>query len=348
MKVDVAVMGSLDRALAGNAPTRAECVRLLECTESSLEAGLLTAVANAISRRRFGNRGVLLGQIGLEVAPCPGDCLFCAFGRSHTALPRTELSLADLTARALDFTRSGDLYALFLMTMHEFRVGWLLDIVARLRKTVPPQTQLVLNVGDFDLGLAREFKAAGVSGAYHILRLREGIDTQLSPAQRLRTIAAIREAGLDLYYGCEPVGPEHTPAELADQIFVGVEHGCFQHCAMRRVFLPSSPLAPRGQITERRLAQIAAVLVLATLACPETRNIAVHEPNLLGLCAGANAIYAETGSNPRDTVADTAAGRGMDLAACRRMLYEAGFTELLRGDETSVALSHVVREPAGP
>ena len=242
--------------------------------------------------------------------------------------------------RATDFTRDGDLYALFLMTMHEFSVGRLLDIVARLRRDIPRQTQLVLNVGDFDLARAREFKAAGVDGAYHILRLREGIDTTLSPAQRLRTISAIREAGLDLYYGCEPVGPEHTPAELAEQIFVGIEHGCFQHCAMRRVYLPDLPLAHRGQITERRLSQITAVLALATLQCPETRNIAVHEPNLLGLCAGANAIYAETGSNPRDTASDTAAGRGMDMPACRRMLYEAGFPSLLRGDGSIVPLSH--------
>jgi biotin synthase len=313
-----------------------------------MEAGLLMATADFISRRRFGNRGVLLGQIGLSVSPCPGDCLFCAFGQSHTVLPKGDLPEDEVLQRAGGFTKDGDLYALFLMTMHEFDRTRLLGLIARLRREIPRQTQLVLNIGDFDRVLAGEFKAAGVNGAYHILRLREGADTKLSPAQRLRTIAAIREAGLDLYYGCEPVGPEHTPAELADQIFVGVEYGCFQHCAMRRVYLPSSVLARRGQITERRLAQIAAVLVLATLGCKETRNIAVHEPNLLGLSAGANAIYAETGANPRDTVADTAAGRGMDLPACRKMLYEAGFASLLRGDESTEPLTHErVNEGAG-
>jgi biotin synthase len=340
MTVDTELTRLLDRAMSGQAPDKTECTRLLAYPERSLEAGVLMAAADVISRRRFGNRAVLLAQIGLETAPCPGDCQFCAFGESHTVLPQSALPMDEIVRRAGDFTRDGDLYALFLMTMHTFDPTRLLVTVARLRRELPRQTRIVLNIGDFDAGLAREFKAAGVSGAYHILRLREGADTRLDPAQRRRTLAAIRGAGLDLYYGCEPVGPEHTPAELAEQLFIGVEFGCFQHCAMRRVYLPTSPLARRGQINERRLAQLAAVLTLATLECPETRNIAVHEPNLLGLCAGANAIYAETGANPRDTVADTAAGRGLDLAACRKMLYEAGFAALLKSDDTAVPLSH--------
>ena len=88
------------------------------------------------------------------------------------------------------------------------------------------------------------------------------------------------------------------------------------------------PLSSRGQITELRLAQVVAVVSLATLSCSETQNIAVHEPNLLGLTAGANVVYAETGANPRDTEADTSRNRGIDMADCRKMMYEAGFTAL--------------------
>jgi biotin synthase len=148
----------------------------------------------------------------------------------------------------------------------------------------------------------------------------------------------IRDAGLDFYYCCEPIGPEHTPEELVEQMFLGVEYGCFQHAAMRRVYVPSLPLAARGQITELRLGQVVAVVALATLSCPETQNIAVHEPNLIGLTSGANVVYAETGANPRDTAADTAANRGLDMAGARKMLYEAGFASLRRGDQSSAAL----------
>ena len=99
------------------------------------------------------------------------------------------------------------------------------------------------------------------------------------------------------------------------------------------------PLSRNGQITERRLAQIVAVVTLATLDCRETRNIAVHEPNLLGLAAGANVVYAESGANPRDTEADTEKNRGLGMVGCRKMLYEAGFARLLRGDGTTIPLN---------
>ena len=32
--------------------------------------------------------------------------------------------------------------------------------------------------------------------------------------------------------------------------------------------------------------------------------------------------------------------RGLDMAACRKMLYEAGFAELQRGDGSAVPLDH--------
>jgi biotin synthase len=223
--------------------------------------------------------------------------------------------------------------------MHDFDHGRLLSTIEALRKDIPAQTQIVLNVGDFDAALARELKAAGANGAYHILRLREGTDTALDPARRRKTVTAIREAGLDFYYCCEPIGPEHSSRELVEQMFFGIEQECFQHAAMRRVYVPGTPLTANGQITERRLAQIVAVVALASLACPGIRSIAVHEPNQMGLSAGANTIYAETGANPRDTDQDTSAHRGLDMPACRTMLYETGFTSLVRGDGETIPLT---------
>lgn len=98
---------------------------------------------------------------------------------------------------------------------------------------------------------------------------------------------------------------------------------------MRRVCVPGTPLASRGQISELRLAHVTAVVALASLACPEARNIAVHEPNLIGLTSGANAVYAETGANPRDTQSNTSGHRGRDVMDCRTMFHEAGFEYLV-------------------
>ncbi len=328
----------LQRALDGSAPTKKECVHLLDLSDASLEARALMAVADAVSRRRFGNQGMLLGQIGVETAPCPGNCGFCVFGEEHTTFEKTRLTNEEVIDRARSFAMSGDLYAIFLMTMHEYSLDDLLSVIADVRQSIPRQTQIVVNIGDFDLGQGKLLKEAGVCGAYHVCRLREGVDTVLDPEERKKTFKIIRDAGLDFYYCCEPIGPEHTPEELVEQMFLGIEHGCFQHAAMRRVYVPSLPVSSRGQITELRLAQVVAVVALATLECKETRNVAVHEPNLLGLAAGANVVYAETGANPRDMERDTSQSRGLDMAAARRMLYEAGFAALQRGDETSVSL----------
>ncbi len=328
----------LDAALEGRGPDKEECVYLLSFPPQSLEASMTCAVADVASRERFGNRGVLLAQIGIETTPCPGGCKFCVFGEGHTAFDTSETPVDDILRQASVLAGAGDLYALFLMTMHTYGFDRVLGVVRAVRRVLPGQTQIVVNLGDFDLAQASDLKAAGVNGAYHVCRLREGVDTSLDPEQRKTTIRVIKETGLDWYYCCEPIGPEHSPAELVEQIFLGIEYGCFQHAAMRRVYIPTTPLSVQGQIAERRLAQVVGVVALATLASAETKSIAVHEPNLLGLAAGANVVYAEAGANPRDTEKDTTRNRGHDMPACRKMLYEAGFTAIECGDGKSVAL----------
>jgi biotin synthase len=341
MMIDPSVWQILEKAAENGPPTKQECCQLLSFPEQSLESGVLMAAADFISRRRFANKAMLLGQIGIEIAPCPGRCKFCAFSANNPMPDNGQLSNEQILERARAFSEVGDLYALFLMTMHDFDFSHLLSVVSAVRQVIPLQTQIVVNIGDLEGNQADELRSAGVRGAYHICRLREGTDTDLHTEQRIRTIELVRQAGLDLYYCCEPIGPEHTPEELADQIFVGIEFGCFQHAAMRRVGVLGTPLFEKGQITERRLAQITAVVALATLGCKETKSIAVHEPNLLGLCAGANTIYAETGANPRDTVSDTKGHRGLDMNDCRKMLREAGFDGLIYGETNASARSMI-------
>lgn len=329
MKIDTDLTRILERAQEGAAPSKADCIALLEYAPTSAEASVMRGVADALARQRFGNEAIILGQVGIEIDACPAKCKFCSFGEGHTQFEPSKMTPEEILDAADRFTESGDLYALFLMTMHTFGFDSLLDVVQRIRSRMPERPQIVVNIGDFDQAQAEALRQVGVNGAYHVCRLREGTDTTLDPEDRKRTIRVIKDAGLDWYYCCEPVGPEHTAQELVDQLFLGIECGCFQHAAMRRVWMPGSPLAHHGQITELRLAQVTAVVALASLGCPDTRNIAVHEPNLIGLTSGANVVYAETGANPRDTEEDTSGHRGRDIRACKTMLYEAGFEHLL-------------------
>lgn len=325
-------------ARGGRAPSPEDARFLLSLPERSFEARLLMATADELSRRRFGNQGLIFGQIGIETAPCAADCGFCSFSEKLGRAGHERLTLDDIRARARAFATGGDLFALFLMTMHDYDFGFLSEAISEVRAVVSRETRLVVNIGDFGPQRARQLRELGVSGAYHVLRLGEGVDTVLRPEARVRTLRTIRDSGLDLYTCCEPVGPEHSPAELVEQILAGLEHAPYQHAAMRRVHIPGGPLADRGQVTNLRLAQVTAVVFLMTLESPSVTNVAVHEPNLLGLTAGANAIYAESGANPRDGGASAQSVRGLDVAGARRMLRDAGFTALRCGDGSAAPL----------
>ena len=335
--LDARLCDILDAALAGRSPNRQECGYLLGFGARSMEAGVLRATADAVSRRRFANTALMLGQIGVHMAPCDGGCAFCAFAKPHTTIRESTLSMEESIQRANAFS-CGGAAGIFIMTMHRFGFDWFLNYVSRMREHIPAETQLLANVGDMSVEQMRALKAAGMTGACHVVRLGEGRDTHLTPVQRLRTIERIRQAGLDWYNSCEPIGPEHRPEEIVDQMFMGLEFGPCQHAVMRRFPVPGSPLFHHGRLPLARLAQVVAVVALATLETATVRSIAVHESNVLGLTSGANALYPEAGEPPEvlDAGNDPASKEGFSSALwrrsqeittadCRTMLAETGF-----------------------
>lgn len=326
----------LDRASDGIAPNRDELIFLLSFPESSWEAAWIRLTANQLSRKRFNNYATISAQIGFETFPCQGDCKFCAFGASHSLFPETKMSLEEIIFHAEALTKDGLLSVLWLMSMHSFEMKNFLKILAAVREIVPPWTMIASNIGDISLDEAKELKSAGLSSAYHTIRLREGLDTQLDPQQRLQTIYNIKEAGLHWGFCCEPIGPEHSNEELADQILLGLSLKPAFFSAMRRVWLPNSPLAKYGQITQQRLAQIVAIVFLSTVESPQIREIGCHEPHPLGLTSGANSMSAEYGANPRDNALVTTNNLGLTVQKCVQMLWETGFDGILRPDEQAV------------
>lgn len=325
MKADSRFLDLIERIQGGHLMTREECAYLIGFDETSLEASIMRGVADTMSRAKFGNKGLVFGQIGVDVMPCSGRCSFCSFSEEFTKFEKFSMSKEDMISKAVNFTESGELFALSLMVMHNTSFDRTLDVISTIRKTIPAQTKIMANLGDFGATQAQELKAAGADGVYHVIRLGEGKDTLFTEEQRFRTIENAKEAGLKLFYCLEPIGPEHNPEEMADQLLKGVEMECYQHGAMRRVLIPDSPLAKYGQISELRLAQLTAVVTMAALHSPEIVSVGVHEPNKLGITAGANAIYAETGANPRDTELETSGHHGLDIQDCKNMFLECGF-----------------------
>jgi len=90
---------------------------------------------------------------------------------------------------------------------------------------------------------------------------------------------------------------------------------------MRRIPIPGTELSKHGIVSEAKMAYIVAVVRLAI-----GYNIignCTHEPNVISVAAGANLIWAETGSNPRDTEKETEGKRGMSVQQCRQIFKEA-------------------------
>lgn len=137
--MDQKVSDILNRVLVDIPPSREECFYLLGFHESTPEATSTRGVANDVMRRKNGNTGLLFGQIGLELYPCPANCKFCSFGKSHTGF-KDKMTLDEKTIRqkVYEFTKDGDLYCLWLMTMAEYDLDYYINALKIAREVAPP------------------------------------------------------------------------------------------------------------------------------------------------------------------------------------------------------------------
>ncbi len=337
--LDKKVAKIIERAYGGHSATEEDCAYMLGLPDDSTEAFAVRAAAASLVRKRTKNSGVIFAQIGTECAPCPADCDFCSFGVSHTSFEPMLMEDDEIVEKVKSFCQGGDLYGLWLMTMHEYDIDRFLHVVRLAREHAPAETNLYSNVGDTGYEDFCKMKEAGIDGVYHICRIGEGVHTKLDPDARYETMRNAVMAGLATLNAVEPIGPEHTPEELAHKIFEMKKYGPIQTGSMKRIAVPGTPFADKGEITHFQLSKIVAVQSLALVNSEVLPWIGIHEPCEAGYLSGANLITAETGVNPRDTAQDTSSNRGLDMDACRRMLYEAGFSHICKGDGSLVALT---------
>lgn len=293
---------------------------LLQTPLHSDEFYRLLSASERLSRKKFGQRGHVFAQIGLNADPCSGNCAFCSMAKDHYLMDsmwKKDSATLEQELKALSTQRLDDI---FLMTTADYPQDEFLDMGRLARSILPANQRLVANVGDFDVDYGKALREAGFSGFYHICRLREGTDTDLDPALRERTLEAGIAAGLELYYCIEPVGPEHEPCELAVEMLRARRLGIAVMAAMRRTPVPGTPLATKGRISALELARVVAV---ANIVVNPGRSMNVHEPVPMAMLAGVNQLYAEMGANPRDVVSRTESGRGISPAQAWELLAEA-------------------------
>jgi len=326
MKQNTNIEKIIQKSRDGEDFTREELIHMLEYPPQSPESFALMAEARRISDSVSDGKAEIHGQFALDLAPCPCNCMWCSFSQKNNVFQNQwRISAEDAVDLALKFERQGA-NAVLAMTTSGYPFGLFLDMAKQIKQNLKPDTIFIANTGDKTLAQARQMKAAGFDGVYHALRLREGIENDLDPAQRLASIRNFQEADLWVGTCVEPIGPEHTSAEIADMIlFTASLRPAFSGAA-RRIPIPGTEIAQRGMISELRMAQFVAV---TRLAMPrETRGNCTHEPCTLGAIAGANLVWAETGANPRDDNEKTEEHRGKDVAYCRNIYLESDWQVL--------------------
>lgn len=82
MKLNREILSIVNRAMEGHAPSKSDCQTMLSCDPLSGEATLIRGVADAVTRARFGNVGIVQGQIALKSTNAPASANSAASGSS--------------------------------------------------------------------------------------------------------------------------------------------------------------------------------------------------------------------------------------------------------------------------
>ena len=311
-----------DKIDAGTALSKEEAVALLNISNTSNDFYKLISKANELSRKQYQNKGYIFAQIGINASPCSGNCKFCSLAKSNYSVDsQFEKSTEEIIAQAKMIVDE-NIEALFLMTTADFDKNKFLSIGESVKGILPSNVHLVANIGDFDIEYAEKLKAIGFSGAYHVVRLREGTVTEIKRGTRINTLNAIQSAGLDLYYCVEPIGKEHTYEEIADEMIRARDYKVDIMAVMGRVGVQGTSYENEQGISEIELTKITAV---TRIVSNPRKSMNVHEPKKMPLLAGVNQLYAEFGGNPRDTKSATKNNRGFDLLNVKKMLSDAEY-----------------------
>ena len=304
---------------------REETLTLMQVQLHTKECYALMETANRMSRSQFGNKGENHYHIGLNVEPCPMDCLFCSLTHKVGIFKaKIEFPMDQVIAWARQAEEQGA-DGLNLMTTGTYPFERLLEVGRLLQKET--RVPLVANTRDINHREGEALLDAGFAGAYHAVRLGEGRDTPFKREKRIRTIQVFRDVGL-LWMNCvEPVGPEHSADEIVDLMLLARDNGAAYSGVMRRINFPGSPMERFGMISELEMARLVAISRLVMGDVPNAH--CTHEPHAASLMAGANLFFPEVGASPRDGQADTGKGRGIGIESCQRMQREMEWDPLL-------------------
>lgn len=326
--MDKKIIEIINKSLDLNGLTKQEIIQLINVNNHSDECYHMMYEANKMSRKMFKNKAENHLHLGLNAGPCPYDCDFCSL-TGQSGLFHEEIVFSDDQLKLwADECTQKKADGINIMTTGTYKFSDLL----RVGKMLSSYTDipLIANTKDLNHKEAEALLDAGFIGAYHAIRLGEGVVTPFKVEKRINTLKVLNDVGLKWMNCIEPVGPEHSAAELADLMLLAREHKATYSGVMRRINFPGSPMEKYGMITEVDMARLTAVSRLVMGDIPKAH--CTHEPNSLALIAGSNLMFPEVGSSPRDTHADSSEGRGSTIDDCNRIFMEADWDPTIKSN----------------
>ena len=291
--MDASVEQVVARAVAGETPTDEELLPLFDLPTHSAEAAHVKWGAEQIARRASNNTGVVYSQIGVDMLPCPMDCGFCTLARRNASADVLAADVEELIvpidqivtyARAFD---QANVHLISLMATAALPFERYLEIVSAVRDAVQDDQVILANYGDMTLEQAKRLKSAGADLAYHAHRLGEGEVTRIAPERRLQTLTNIRDAGLGVMCGCEPLreGVPHDLILSRMHEALSFDPYCCGVSGLHAV--PGTAMADEVPLSRIRLQLYGAIMRL------------LAGDKLPFGCGGLNSPWADAGTNPR-------------------------------------------------
>lgn len=148
-------MKAIEKIKAGNIDlSEDEIIELLRINNFSSEYYGLLAASNALSRRKFGNRGYVFTQIGINAEPCPINCNFCSMAATHYSLnDKWKKSVEDI-CQEVQFLQKSYFDDFFMMTTANYPIEEFISVGRSVRGLLRKDQKMVANIGDFGLDTA--------------------------------------------------------------------------------------------------------------------------------------------------------------------------------------------------
>lgn len=323
MGVDERVMAIADAAVAGEAPTFEDVMYLLGFQGYTPESAYVEVRARQIGEKASEGIGTIHAQIGVDANPCPMNCQYCSFAEVNKGVfsGNAHVPLDEIVRYARFFDEKG-VHLISLMATAGLSFADYVRIVEAVRAEISDDMPILANAPDMSLAKARELKAAGANAAYHAVRLGEGAYTGIDPDVRRRTISNIKEAGLALMTGVEPVWVGADREELARLICEIPSFGPYCTGACGLTSTKGTVLAEKG-MRSPRTGDVRYIGALTRLTCG-------YDVRFGGV---GGAIWVDAGTDPRnraDGYSEEFLAR--DIHRARRTLTKDGWTVPERPD----------------